>query len=269
MKRKPFGVVRDEGELPVRVLADIDSLFITCQGLTLHYKHSMPGSPPRSLSSTTFLEPDTRCGSPQMAIGRPKPDKHPLNLFVKSHLSLHRSYSNQFHSSSLYAPLLDGSPVSPVLSEDIPVLSLDGAGEEDDVHKYNSGTVEHDLEGGGQFGIVLVHGFGGGVFSWRHVMGVLARQVGCAVAAFDRPGWGLTSRPRREDWEEKEMPNPYMLESQVKLLPYPAIFSINPLSLTNGCGALMHKNMPSLGSGLHLSRGERLILCYCGRWYIF
>ncbi|KAH7547353.1 uncharacterized protein LOC107409343 [Ziziphus jujuba] len=218
MKRKPFGVVRDEGELPVRVLADIDSLFITCQGLTLHYKHSLPGSPPRSLSSTTFLEPDTNCSSPQMAIGRPKPEKHPLNLLSKSHLSLHRSYSNQFHSSSLYAPLLEGSTVSPVLSEDIPVLSLDGAGEEDDVHKFNSGTVEQDLEGGGQFGIVLVHGFGGGVFSWRHVMGVLARQVGCTVAAFDRPGWGLTSRPRREDWEEKEMPNPYMLESQVDLL---------------------------------------------------
>ncbi|KAF6170984.1 hypothetical protein GIB67_014801, partial [Kingdonia uniflora] len=28
-------------------------------------------------------------------------------------------------------------------------------------------------------GIILAHGFGGGVFSGRHVMGVLARQVGC------------------------------------------------------------------------------------------
>lgn len=217
MKKKPFGIVRDEGELPVRVLADIDSLFITCQGLTLHYKHSLPGSPPHSLSSATHLEPDPRCSSPQMAIGRPKPNMHPLNLLSKSHFSLHRSYSNQFNSSSLYAPLLDGSPASPVLSEDIPVFSLDGAGEEDDVHRLNSGTVEQELGGNGQFGIVLVHGFGGGVFSWRHVMGVLARQIGCTVAAFDRPGWGLTSRPRREEWEEKEMPNPYMLETQVRL----------------------------------------------------
>ncbi|BBG99028.1 alpha/beta-Hydrolases superfamily protein [Prunus dulcis] len=48
--------------------------------------------------------------------------------------------------------------------------------------------------------------------------GTLARQVGCTVAAFDRPGWGLTSRLRREDWEDKEMPNPYTLESQVDLL---------------------------------------------------
>ena len=46
-------------------------------------------------------------------------------------------------------------------------------------------------------------------------MGCLARQSSCTVAAFDRPGWGLSSRPRREDWEEKELPNPYKLESQV------------------------------------------------------
>lgn len=216
-KRRPFGVARDEGELPVRLLADVDSLFIQCQGVTLHYKLSLPGSPLRSLSSTTFLDSDPSGSSPKMATGRPKPDKHPLNLFSKSQYNLHRSYSNQFHSSSLYAPLLDGSTTSPVLSEEIPPLSLD-AGKEDEVRKMNSPTLEKNLEGDGQFGIVLVHGFGGGVFSWRHVMGVLARQVGCTVAAFDRPGWGLTSRPRREDWEDKEMPNPYKLESQVDLL---------------------------------------------------
>nr|CAB3477759.1 unnamed protein product [Digitaria exilis] len=31
-------------------------------------------------------------------------------------------------------------------------------------------------------------------------------------------GWGLTSRPRRKDWEDKKLPNPYKLESQVDLL---------------------------------------------------
>lgn len=213
-KRKHFGVARDEGELPVRVLADVDSLFIQCQGVTLHYKLSLPGSPLRSLSSTTFLDSDPSGRSSQIAMGRPTPDKHLLHLFSKGQYNLHRSYSNQFHSSSLYAPLLDGSTTSPVLSEEIPPLSLD-AGKEDEVRNMNSPTLEKDLEGDGQFGIVLVHGFGGGVFSWRHVMGVLARQVGCRVAAFDRPGWGLTSRLRREDWEENEMPNPYKLDSQV------------------------------------------------------
>ncbi|KAF6172593.1 hypothetical protein GIB67_008161, partial [Kingdonia uniflora] len=70
----------------------------------------------------------------------------------------------------------------------------------------------------GNVGIVLVHGFGGGVFSWRHVMGVLARQVGCEVVTFDRPGWGLTSPSRKNDWEENQLPNPYKLETQVDLL---------------------------------------------------
>ncbi|KAJ6802533.1 uncharacterized protein M6B38_192045 [Iris pallida] len=70
----------------------------------------------------------------------------------------------------------------------------------------------------GQICCCLVHGFGGGVFSWRHVMGVLARQIGCTVVAFDRPGWGLTSRPRRKDWEDRQLANPYKLESQVDLL---------------------------------------------------
>lgn len=49
-------------------------------------------------------------------------------------------------------------------------------------------------------------------------MGVLCQQVGCKVAAFDRPGWGLTSRLRHKDWEDKELPNPYKLETQVDLL---------------------------------------------------
>lgn len=217
MRRKPLGSARDEGELPISVLADIDSLFITCRGLTLHYKLSLPGSSPRSLSSTIFLEPSP-CSSPKMAVGRPKFERHPLSVLTKSQYHMHRSYSNQFHSSSLYAPLLDGPTTPSVLPEEIPVLCLDDAGEEGEVSQLNSGTLERDLESNCQFGVVLVHGFGGGVFSWRHVTGLLARQVGCTVAAFDRPGWGLTSRQRREDWEEKELPNPYKLDTQVDLL---------------------------------------------------
>uniref|UniRef100_A0A6V7QVJ1 AB hydrolase-1 domain-containing protein n=1 Tax=Ananas comosus var. bracteatus TaxID=296719 RepID=A0A6V7QVJ1_ANACO len=120
-----------ERDLPISFLAESDSLFIACQGLTIHYKLSLHDLPPTiSLSSS-----------------RLKLQKEKVELAV-----------------------------------------------------------------------VLVHGFGGGVFSWRHVSSVLARQVGCAVVAFDRPGWGLTSRPRRKDWEDKRLPNPYMLDSQVDLL---------------------------------------------------
>ncbi|CAJ2651936.1 unnamed protein product [Trifolium pratense] len=51
-----------------------------------------------------------------------------------------------------------------------------------------------------------------------HVLGSLAWDINCAVAAFDRPGWGLSSRPCREDREAKELPNPYKLDSQIDLL---------------------------------------------------
>ncbi|KAM7471712.1 hypothetical protein LguiA_009895 [Lonicera macranthoides] len=199
MRRKPAGTAHDEGKLPVRLLADTNSLFMACQGLTLHYKLSMSCSPPRSLSSTTFL------------------DRPSSNVLSKSQYHHHRSISNQFHTSSLDTPLLE-STISPELSEEMPILSLDENGDQDEASQLNSPTLERVVEANGEFGIVLVHGFGGGIFSWRHVMGVLARQVGCTVAAFDRPGWGLTSRPRRQDWEGHQFPNPYKLETQVDLL---------------------------------------------------
>ncbi|GMI73127.1 hypothetical protein like AT1G15490 [Hibiscus trionum] len=217
-RHKPFGQSGDDGELPVRLLADGDSLFITLQGITIHYKLCFPRSPPRALSSTTFLEPKVS-STPQVAPGKLKLDRQALNASSKmQYHHLQRSYSNQFPSSSLYAPLLDGLPSSPAISKDIPVFSLDDSVAQIETSNFDSGTLEQDMEATGQFGIVLVHGFGGGVFSWRHVMGVLACHVSCPVVAFDRPGWGLTSRPSRKDWEGKELPNPYKLETQVDLL---------------------------------------------------
>ncbi|KAG4947897.1 hypothetical protein JHK82_041068 [Glycine max] len=207
MKRRPFGAARDE-ELPIRVLADSESLFIPCQGLTLHYKLSLPGSPPLNMSSAF-------CSTSSMAGGLPKLNRQLTFISPKVHRQLYRSYSNQFHGSSLYAPLLDGPVTSPHLVEEIPVLHLDEIPEDDETY---TSKLEQNLEDIGQVGIVLIHGFGGGVFSWRHVMTPLARQSNCTVAAFDRPGWGLTSRLSREDWEKKELPNPYKLESQVDLL---------------------------------------------------
>ncbi|KAJ1392161.1 Epoxide hydrolase-like [Sesbania bispinosa] len=219
VRRRPFGTVRDE-ELKVRLLADSDSLFITCQGLTLHYKLSLPGSPPHALSSTSCVESKSSCSTSSMAGGLAKSDSHWLSMPPKMQPQLYRSYSNQLNGSSLYAPLLD-SPITSVSSENIPVFHLDDICEEDETSKLDSLSLEQNLESIDQLGIVLIHGFGGGVFSWRHVMGSLARQSNCTVAAFDRPGWGLSSRPRREDWVEKELPNPYRLESQFCRAPPP------------------------------------------------
>ncbi|XP_077211583.1 uncharacterized protein LOC143846873 [Tasmannia lanceolata] len=217
IKRKQIPSAFDEGKLPIRLLADIDSLFIVCQGLTLHYKLSLLDSHlSHSRVTKSLLESYPNCSPPRITTGRIKADRPPLTVPSKTQYHLHRSFSSQYHDYSLYAPLLAGSANSSLFfSDEIPTLNLDGG--DGEVGLSNSVTLE-DGEGVGKFGIVLVHGFGGGVFSWRHVMGVLARQVKCTVAAFDRPGWGLTSRLRRKDWEEKQLPNPYELESQVDLL---------------------------------------------------
>ncbi|GFP99690.1 putative esterase/lipase 2 [Phtheirospermum japonicum] len=200
-KRKSPVSAHSDGELPISLLSDIDSLFISCQGLTVHYKLSTPGSPSRSLSSTTLF------------------DHTSLNIPLKTQYNIHRSISNQFSSCSspLDTPLLSSSPTSPI-SEDLPILNLNETCEEDDINKMGCPKIERDIDVHENFGIVLVHGFGGGVFSWRKVMGVMARQTGCTVAAFDRPGWGLTSRPRQKDWEENQLPNPYKIDNQVDLL---------------------------------------------------
>lgn len=184
IRRKRVG--HSHGEFPVRLLADVDSLFMVWNDLSIHYKLSTPIPPSRTLSSTTLLENPS------------------LRAISKTQHHLRRSYSIQIQDSSLYAPLLDGTS-SPVFSEDNEGTNEDRFGQK--VCEVNR-----------QFGIVLVHGFGGGVFSWRHVMGLLSRQVNCIVASFDRPGWGLTSRPRREDWEANKLPNPYMLDTQVDML---------------------------------------------------
>jgi len=148
-----------------------------------------------------------------MVTGLAKPNKHFISTSPNIQPQLYRSYSNQFHGPSLHVPLLDG-PITSIISEDVPVFYLDGICE-DETNKLDFQSLDKNAKNVGQLGLVLIHGFGGGVFSWRHVMGSLARQSNCSVAAFDRPGWGLSSRPRREDWEEKELPNPYKLETQV------------------------------------------------------
>ncbi|KAL8520475.1 hypothetical protein ACS0TY_011117 [Phlomoides rotata] len=176
---KQQGWCFDDRDLPVSLLTDADNLFISCQGLTVHYKLSMPELPSRSLSSTTFFV--------QPSLSRP----------LKNHHNIHKSNSNTFHSSlsPLYTPLLASSPTSSV-SEDVPIFCLNENCEDDELGKLGSPLMVAGVEANEQFGIILVHGFGGGVFSWRKVMGTLARKTGCAVSAFDRPGWGLTSRPR-------------------------------------------------------------------------
>ncbi len=60
--------------------------------------------------------------------------------------------------------------------------------------------------------IILLHGFGASLFSWREVMHPLA-ELG-TVIAYDRPAFGLTERPL--NWEGEI--NPYSPDAQVEIL---------------------------------------------------
>jgi len=58
---------------------------------------------------------------------------------------------------------------------------------------FQSQTVSHQIKKLG-YPMILLHGFGASVFSWKQVMKPLAQVAGSKVLAFDRPAFGLTSR---------------------------------------------------------------------------
>ncbi len=76
----------------------------------------------------------------------------------------------------------------------------------------NTLRVHYKTTGEGEPTLILLHGFGASVFSWREVMEPLG-ELG-TVIAFDRPAFGLTERPL--SWEEGA--NPYTPKAQVALV---------------------------------------------------
>ena len=72
--------------------------------------------------------------------------------------------------------------------------------------------VHYKTAGQGQPTMILLHGFGSSVFSWQEVMSPLSKLG--TVLAFDRPAFGLTERPLRSDWGDR---NPYTSAFQVDL----------------------------------------------------
>lgn len=78
--------------------------------------------------------------------------------------------------------------------------------------EVNGLRVHYKTMGEGAPVLVLLHGFGASLFSWREVIAPLA-EAG-TVIAFDRPGFGLTERPLPGDWTGQ---SPYSPEAQVEL----------------------------------------------------
>jgi pimeloyl-ACP methyl ester carboxylesterase len=75
-------------------------------------------------------------------------------------------------------------------------------------------SVHYKEQGSGGQTFILLHGFGASLFSWREVMDDFAAHG--RVIAYDRPAFGLTSRPMPDEWREGI--NPYSMESNVPLL---------------------------------------------------
>ena len=78
--------------------------------------------------------------------------------------------------------------------------------------KLENVNLHYKLAGEGLPPVILLHGFGASLFSWREVFEPLAEDF--RVVAFDRPAFGLTSRPLGK---EIRYFNPYSMKGQVDL----------------------------------------------------
>ncbi len=74
-------------------------------------------------------------------------------------------------------------------------------------------TVHYKEMGQGEQVFILLHGFGASEFSWREIVEPLSEHG--RVIVYDRPGFGLTSRPMQGEWSDM---NPYSVEGNVELL---------------------------------------------------
>jgi len=86
-------------------------------------------------------------------------------------------------------------------------IEVDGV----EVHHVSLGPEDHGASADTTCGIVLIHGFGASVFSYRDVLPLFSRTA--PTIAYDRPGFGITQRLTRSEWDTAEE-NPYGLTYQ-------------------------------------------------------
>ncbi len=99
-------------------------------------------------------------------------------------------------------------PVSP-LKDTLAPQAL--AGPDSQFVEVNGIQVHFRRAGQGEPYLILLHGFGASTYSWEKVIPRLS-EIG-TVIAYDRPAFGLTSRPMQ--WQGE---NPYGMQAQVDLL---------------------------------------------------
>jgi pimeloyl-ACP methyl ester carboxylesterase len=79
----------------------------------------------------------------------------------------------------------------------------------------NGLRVHYKSDGSKEPALLLLHGFGASLYSWREVSAPLAENH--FVAAFDRPAFGLTERPMEWGAQDYSSQNPYSAEFQALL----------------------------------------------------
>jgi alpha-beta hydrolase superfamily lysophospholipase len=124
---------------------------------------------------------------------------------MKHHLRILLSILGLLLMVLLVGPLL--VPVPPLKGE----ASTEQLADPDSQFTVINGLrVHYKTAGQGKPALILLHGFGASLFSWREVFAPLMKDS--RVVAFDRPAFGLTDRPLQ--WEGQ---NPYRPEASVDL----------------------------------------------------
>lgn len=111
----------------------------------------------------------------------------------------------------LLLSLLIGPFLVPIPPLDYVVTPKELADEDSLFTTINGIEFHYKTQGDGETALVLLHGFGSSVYSWREVTPKLGQEF--TVYSYDRPAFGLTERPT--DWEGD---NPYTLAASLKQL---------------------------------------------------
>jgi pimeloyl-ACP methyl ester carboxylesterase len=181
-------------EVEPQALADPDSLFMQIDSLQVHFKLSVGGRP------VIGQGPDVQKGA-RAAVIEALRGANPNNAAAAAAAASDAAGSD---ADSLSLSEAGG------VGEDAPLrgvttYSADGSGAAATTTDAQSQAAAAEAAAAAaaaralQFRhpVVLLHGFGHSLFQWRTVWADLSAQ--CAVLiAFDRPGFGLTSRPLRD-----------------------------------------------------------------------
>lgn len=167
---------RTEQEVDPQALADPDSLFVQIDSIMVHYKLSVNGRPVLSGSASEYYNRDDSHDESY--------EEEPLRM--SPHTKMHNSHqagstpqrNQQYfdsHASAGRAAMSDGMHGG--------VADSDSAGD--------------SAKSTFQSPMILLHGFGSSLFAFRSIWRELSQHTPILLA-FDRPGFGLTSRPTRD-----------------------------------------------------------------------